>query len=145
MAVFLLKAALSRSFQPPSATGGAFADVPADAFAAGFIEDLYGRGITGGCGGGSYCPDAPVTRGQMAVFLLKTRHGSAYVPPPCAGIFVDVPCPSATAPWIEQLYHEGITGGCQANPLSYCPGSPVTRGQMAVFLVKTFALPQESQ
>ena len=36
-----------------------------------FIEALAASGITGGCGGGSYCPDSPVTRGQMAVFLAK--------------------------------------------------------------------------
>ncbi len=29
-------------------------------------------GITGGCGGGNYCPSDPNTRGQMAVFLVKT-------------------------------------------------------------------------
>ena len=37
-----------------------------------WIEQLFNEGITGGCGGGDYCPDAPVTRGQMAVFLLRT-------------------------------------------------------------------------
>ncbi len=36
-----------------------------------FIEALAASGITGGCGSGSYCPDSPVTRGQMAVFLAK--------------------------------------------------------------------------
>ena len=36
-----------------------------------FIEALAKSGITGGCGGGNFCPDAPLTRGQMAVFLSK--------------------------------------------------------------------------
>ncbi len=36
-----------------------------------FIEALAKSGITGGCGGGNYCADAPLTRGQMAVFLSK--------------------------------------------------------------------------
>jgi S-layer homology domain len=36
-----------------------------------FVEALAKSGITGGCGGGSFCPDAPLTRGQMAVFLAK--------------------------------------------------------------------------
>jgi hypothetical protein len=36
-----------------------------------FIEALYAYGITAGCGSGNYCPDAPLTRGQMAVFLAK--------------------------------------------------------------------------
>jgi hypothetical protein len=34
-----------------------------------YIEALKASGITGGCAAGSFCPDAPVTRGQMAVFL----------------------------------------------------------------------------
>jgi hypothetical protein len=34
-----------------------------------FIEALAAAGITGGCGPGSFCPDAPITRGEMAVFL----------------------------------------------------------------------------
>jgi hypothetical protein len=34
----------------------------------------------------------------------------------------------------------GITGGCGTSPLRYCPTDPNTRGQMAVFLVKTFNL-----
>jgi hypothetical protein len=74
----------------------------------------------------------------MAVFLLKSEHGASYVPPPCAGIFHDVVCPSAFANWIEQLAAEGITGGCGGG--NYCPSNANTRGQMAVFLVKTFGL-----
>ena len=76
----------------------------------------------------------------MAVFLLKSSQGAGYAPPPAAGIFGDVAVDNPFAPWIEDLYARQITGGCQAAPLLYCPGSPSTRGQMAVFLVKTFGL-----
>ena len=48
------------------------------------------------------------------------------------------PCPSHFATWIEQLAAEQITGGCGGN--NYCPLNPNTRGQMAVFIVKTFGL-----
>jgi len=98
-------------------------------------------GVTAGCGVGNYCPNDPVTRAQMAVFLLKTRNGAFYNPPPAAGIFGDVPVSDPFAPWIEDIYLQAITGGCNASPLLYCPTSPTTRGQMAVFLVKTFSLP----
>jgi hypothetical protein len=74
----------------------------------------------------------------MAAFLLKAKHGSAYVPPACTGVFTDVVCPSLFANWIEELYAEQITGGC--GPGIYCPDNPNTRGQMAVFLTKTFGL-----
>jgi hypothetical protein len=49
-----------------------------------------------------------------------------------------VTCPSTFANWIEQLAAESITGGCGGG--NYCPNNPKTRGQMAVFLVKTFGL-----
>ena len=84
MAVFLLKTLLGSGYVPPAPTG-IFDDVPADGFRP-FIEDLYNRGITGGCSGGpppapiSYCPDNSVTRGQMAPFLVKTFELLLYGP-----------------------------------------------------------------
>jgi hypothetical protein len=57
---------LQISPDPATAT---FTDVPVGHPFHRFVEALYASGITGGCGGGNYCPDAPVTRGQMAVFL----------------------------------------------------------------------------
>jgi len=100
-----------------------------------FIENLFHNGITGGCAGGGYCPTNPVTRAQMAVFLLKSKFGSAHIPPPCTGtVFTDVPCTGgAFDPWIEELAGLGITGGCGGT--NYCPGNTVTRQQMAVFLL----------
>jgi len=53
---------------PPTAT---FGDVPLTDPAFQFIEALAASGITAGCGGGNYCPDAPLTRRQMAVYLAK--------------------------------------------------------------------------
>jgi hypothetical protein len=137
MAVFLLKSEHGARFVPPACTG-VFPDVPCPSQFADWIEQLAAEGITGGCGSGNYCPDNPVTRQQMAVFLLKAKYGSNYAPPACVGIFGDVPCPSQFADWIEDLYNQQITGGCGSG--NYCPTNPNTRGQMAVFLVKTFGL-----
>jgi uncharacterized repeat protein (TIGR01451 family) len=138
MAVFLLKSKYGAAHVPPPCTG-IFGDVACPGgFAADWIEELAGEGITGGCGGGNYCPDSPVTRAQMAVFLLKALLGAAYVPPSATGIFADVPPGSFAADWIEDLANRSITGGCGAG--NYCPGASATRGQMAVFLVKTFGL-----
>ncbi len=72
MAIFLLRAEHGASYTPPAATGTMFSDVPSDHWAAAWIEQLANEGITGGCGGGNYCPDADVNRDQMAVFLTKT-------------------------------------------------------------------------
>jgi len=143
MAVFLLKSKFGSAHIPPPCTGAVFTDVPCtgNAFDP-WIEELAALQITGGCGGTNYCPGSTVTRQQMAVFLLKALEGSAYDPPDCAGIFDDVACTPGTgfSDWIEELYNRGITGGCSVVPLEYCPTNPNNRGQMAVFLVKTFGL-----
>jgi uncharacterized repeat protein (TIGR01451 family) len=142
MAVFLLRGIHGAGYTPP-APSGIFADVLLDHPFAAWIEQLFVEGITGGCGTNPlrYCQDDSVTRGQMAVFLLRAKHGAGYQPPEATGMFADVPLAHPFARWIEQLAREGITGGCGINPARYCPDQSVTRGQMAVFLVRTFGLP----
>jgi uncharacterized repeat protein (TIGR01451 family) len=140
MAVFLLRGVHGSGYTPPAATGTVFADVPANSFAAAWIEQLIAEGITSGCSGGNYCPNGLVTRAQMAVFLLRAKYTSAYTPPPATGTaFTDVPLGSFAAAWIEQLVAEGITSGCGNG--NYCPNNAVSRAQMAVFLQRTFNLP----
>jgi hypothetical protein len=138
MAVFLLKAEHGPSFVPPPASGTVFNDVPQGSFAARFIERLAAEGVTAGCGSNNFCPGSPVTRAQMAVFLLKALLGSGFTPPAAAGVFSDVPVSSPFAPWIEELARRDITAGCGAG--KYCPFANNSRGQMAVFVVKTFGL-----
>ncbi|HEX6900073.1 MAG TPA: PQQ-dependent sugar dehydrogenase [Thermoanaerobaculia bacterium] len=140
MAVFLLTAKHGPGYVPPPATGTVFNDVPAGSFAAAYIEQLFAEGIATGCGGGNYCPDSPVTREQMAVFLLSAKEGAGYTPPACTPLFADVPCSSSFAPWVDELSRRGITSGCGGG--NYCPSLSVTRGQMAVFLATTFGLPR---
>jgi len=139
MAVFLEKGIHDSSFTPPDILS-TFGDT-VEHWAEDWIESLKDDGITSGCGAGNYCPEDPVTRAQMAVFLLKSKYGSAYTPPSVGAStgFDDVPVTHWAAAWIKQLAAEGITGGCGAG--IYCPDNPVTRAQMAVFLVKTFGLP----
>jgi hypothetical protein len=144
MAVFLLKSVHSSEFTPPSVgadTG--FNDVPTSYWAAAWIKELALEGITTGCGGGSYCPDATVSRAQMAVFLLKAKNGSSYSPPAVGGDtgFGDVDTSYWAAAWIKQLVADGITSGCGGG--NYCPENPVTRAQMAIFLQRTFNLPPQ--
>jgi hypothetical protein len=143
MAVFLLKSKYGSSHVPPPATGTVFLDVGAGDFAAAWIEELAALGVTGGCGNGNYCPNNPVTRAEMAVFLLKTLLGSSYTPPPATGaVFADVHLGDFAVDWIEDLYGRQVTGGCDPGPpLRYCPNNPNTRGEMAVFVTKTFDLP----
>ena len=140
MAIFILRGIHGGAYTPPAATGTVFSDVPLGSFADAWIEQLALEGVTGGCGGGNYCPDQTITRAQMAIFLLRGKYGSAYTPPAATGtVFSDVPLGSFADAWIEQLALEGVTGGCTTT--AYCPGNSVTRDQMAVFLVRMFNLP----
>ena len=144
IAVFLLRGIHGAGFSPSAATGMVFTDVPASHPLAKWIEGLAGEGVTGGCATTPprYCPDDGVTRGQMAVLLLRAVHGAGYQAPAATGtMFGDVPVSHPFAAWIEQLAREGVTGGCSTSPPLYCPDAPVTRAQMAVFLVRAFNLP----
>ena len=78
MSVFIWKA--RHGTEPPPACIGTFGDVPCPGgFAADYIEGIYNEGITAGCGGGNFCPNANITNAQMAVFLVKAFH-LAYLP-----------------------------------------------------------------
>lgn len=140
MSVFLLKAFEGPNYSPQACVEGdeMFDDVPFDSAFCSWIQDLAGRGVTSGCDGDNYCPGNAVSRGQMAIFLLKTLEGSEYVPPACTGVFDDVPCSSLFAAWVEDLVTREITAGCGGD--NYCPGDAVSRAQMGVFLSETFGL-----
>ena len=138
MAVFVLRGEHGAGYHPPAATGTVFADVPADAPYAAWIERFAAEGITSGCGAGRFCPEDSVTRDQMAVFLLRGRNGGGFAPPAAEGLFSDVGTGAPFAKWIEELAREGITLGC--SPGVFCPSLAVTRGQMAAFLVRAFGV-----
>jgi S-layer homology domain len=105
-----------------------------------WIEALKADGITGGCGGVNYCPSASITRAQMAIFLLRAKHGSSYIPPaPTGTVWLDVPVTYWAAGWAEELGIEGISVGCSEG--RFCPDEPVTRAEMAVLVQRTFSLP----
>jgi hypothetical protein len=114
-----------------------FLDVPPGSLFYTHVNAIANLGITSGCGGGLFCPEAPVTREAMAIFLLMSKEGPGYAPPPCSppDLFADVPASSPYCPWIEDLARRGVVGGCGGG--NYCPGSTVTREQMAVFLLLT--------
>ncbi|MGE5413784.1 MAG: S-layer homology domain-containing protein [Syntrophomonadaceae bacterium] len=138
MAVFLERGMRGAAYVPPPAVG-LFADVPAGSLFAPWIEQLANDGVTAGCGGGNYCPQSPVTRAQMAVFLTKARHPVSCTYPATGVVFTDVPSSYWAGGFIEQLWREGVTGGCGGG--LFCPESPVRRDQMAAFLVRGFRLP----
>lgn len=123
------------------ATGesGPFFDVPSDHLFADDIAWLATSGITQGCnppGNTMFCPDAPVTRGQMAAFLRRGLEDRLTPGGPVE--FVDDDA-SVFESDIEWLAATGVTKGCDTN--RFCPDALVTRGQMAAFLTRALALP----
>ena len=98
------------------------------------IAWLYREAITGGCSATKFCPNASVTRGQMAAFLTRTLA----LPGTTTDFFTDDDG-TLFENDINALAASGITGGCAAG--RYCPNSLVTRQQMASFLTRAFALP----
>ena len=111
-------------------------------FAKYWIEALRADGITAGCNPGStlYCPGSPITRAQMAVFLLRGKYGASFVP---SGVTVptwtDVPLTYWASQWTYRLGADGISNGCGRG--EFCPDSTVSRGEMAVLVQRTFSLP----
>lgn len=110
-----------------------FSDVPSSDPHAGAIGALAASGITSGCGNGRFCPDATVTREQMATFLRRALKLPESAP---TGV-TDVRRGSTHAGSIGALQKAGITQGCSST--LFCPTSRVTRSQMAAFLQRGFA------
>ena len=124
----------------PQPVGASFSDVPVGYVFYEDIEWLLAEGITEGCDpeGTMFCPTEPVTRGQMAAFLV--RYLGLTDPGP-GDWFVDDDG-SLFESEIDRLAQAGITLGC--NPPAndrFCPLESVTRGQMATFLDRALDLP----
>jgi hypothetical protein len=139
MAVFTLRAKEGADYRPPTCGGSpVFADVPVSSAFCPWVQELARRGVVGGCGGGNYCPDEPVKRKQMPVFVLKTLDPNL-TPPACqTPIFADLPAANPFCAWVQELARRGVVGGCGGG--NYCPENPVTREQMGVFIGAGFGL-----
>ncbi len=117
-----------------------FVDVTGGTHAAA-VRALAERGILDGteCAEDRICPDKPIERRTVAVWLVRAVDGED--PPAVSGTgFADVDGDRWWAPYIERLAALEITKGCGVEPLRYCPDDPVTRSQMASFLVRSFSL-----
>lgn len=99
------------------------------------ISKLYARGVSVGCGNGNFCPNDPVTREQMAAFILRAK-GEFDPPTPGSQRFNDVPSQNVFYNFIDRLAVLQITLGCTPDHSMYCPSDPVKREQMAAFLLR---------
>jgi hypothetical protein len=135
MAAFLMRGVKATAWTPPAATG-VFTDVPGGSPFAPWIEALRNESITSGCTATTYCPTSSVTRGQMAVFLLRASCGPTYTPGPRSQAFGDVPTGHPFFAFVNKLASLGVTTGCGGG--NFCVDAPVTRGQMAVFVERMY-------
>ncbi len=131
MAVFLVRAL---GLEPVENPAGRFGDVAAEAWYAGHVERIAEHAITVGCNpdGTLYCPQDPVTRSQMALFLSRAfdlPEADAAEPS-----FDDVAEDHYAFAAVESVRAAGITVGCSTEPPKYCGARHVTRAQMAAFL-----------
>jgi hypothetical protein len=133
MAAFLIRARFGESFSFSPVQS--FTDVPPAHPFFNYIQKLRETGITLGCTETAFCPDDSVTRGQMAAFLIRALLGESFTYSTAAA-FDDVPDSQPFFKYVQKLKELGITRGCTAT--QYCPGNPVTRGEMAAFLGRAF-------
>ena len=115
----------------PGLESAPFSDIAGSRFYDDIVW-LSDTGITTGCGGGRFCPNSPVSRGQLATFLVR-----ALDLPPAVDDYFDDDDGTTHEAAINSLAAAGITDGCGAG--RYCPDRLVRRDQMATFLSRALA------
>jgi len=74
----LLAVALTLGIPAGALANHRFTDVATGAFYHAAVSAIADAGITLGCGGTNFCPDDPVTRGQMAAFMHRSLSRVAF-------------------------------------------------------------------
>jgi hypothetical protein len=110
---------------------GSFLDVSDTHWAASYIYAMANNGITVGCGGGQFCPQNIVTRGQTAAFIIRALYGEtfAYTLLP---YFTDVPISHAFYKYVQRFKDDAIT----TTVGTFGVANSVARGQMAAFIIR---------
>ena len=118
-----------------------FQDVGCDHWAIANVAACFNAGIVLGYPDGSYQPELPVSRGQMAVFVSRAMAGGdAMVPSgPVEATFPDVPIGHWSYRYVEYAQARDVVRGYADG--SYLPDSPVDRGQMAIFIARAIVTP----
>ncbi|HUP28207.1 MAG TPA: S-layer homology domain-containing protein, partial [Chloroflexia bacterium] len=126
-----------------SLTRARFPDVPLDFWANDFIEYLANRGVISGYSDGTFRPNNPTTRGQLAKIVVLGLNLT--LPPPETPHFADVDTTNSFYQYVESAYQQGLIGGypcggpgepCDSQQRPYYrPNTNVTRGQIAKIVV----------
>ena len=107
-----------------------FNDVPKDSWMFKWVQKAYELGITKGCGNGNFCPNASVTKAQMAVFMVRQALGGDDFSYNTTPYFKDVPSTHWAFKWVQKAYELGLAKPCDNNG-NFCPNQNVTRADMA--------------
>jgi hypothetical protein len=134
--------------QGGSPSAAIFGDVSSSDPYFDYVSLMSNYGITVGCQSSPplYCPSSPVTRAEMAVFIVRglnlATNASLTYPP--TAYFQDVPPSGITDseyfPYVQRRAQLGITVGCQTSPALFCPDESIPQGEMAVFVVRAWML-----
>jgi hypothetical protein len=118
-----------------------FTDVPTSDPNFPYVQKMREQGITLGCSATTYCPNDIVTRETAAVFIvrgkMKALFGDTFTYP-TTQIFADVPPSDPNFNFVQKFSELGLTSGCSANPVLFCPNTPLTRDAAAVFIARAF-------
>ena len=115
-----------------------FNDVDESAWYAGYVNCIFGLEITEGKAPGTFAPDEPVTRAQMASFLSRLLQRAGWDCPTDPAPFNDVDESASYAADVDCIYGLGLTTGKTAD--TFAPDELVTREQMAVFLSRLWLI-----
>jgi hypothetical protein len=134
--------------QAGSPSAPIFNDVPSSDPYFDYVSLMSNFGITVGCQASPplYCPGSPVTRAEMAVFIVRGLNLATKAPLtyPATAYFQDVPPSGITDSeyfaYVQRLAQLGITVGCQTSPALFCPDESIPQGEMAVFVVRAWML-----
>ncbi len=118
-----------------------FLDVPCDHWAIAYVSACYDANIVGGFGDGTYQPDWPVTRDQMAVYLARAlAGGDDDVPPgPATPSFTDIPSDHWAFKYVEYAVSQNVAQGYPEG--DYRADIEVDRAQMAVYIARAMVAP----
>ena len=137
MAAFLYRA-VTHSSGEPAAAGVMLDDVEDGAWYRPYAVWAAGTGVMP-APDGTFDPDGVVTRADMAE-MMAAAFDRITLPLSAQGMFTDMEDqPDRVVRAAEALRTAGVTAGCQASPLRFCPARPITRGQMASFLYRALS------
>jgi hypothetical protein len=124
--------------QAGAITAQPFNDVTPDQPFVEYVNAIKTAALTNGCSlfPPLFCPDHSVTRGQMAVFIIRAALGTDSFPFSNVPFFDDVAQNHPFFKHIQKLKELGITSGCSSSPARFCPDAEVSRSQIAIFLLR---------